>query len=224
MTTAVKDKAEVILLPEGRLINHSLFERDAYKANEKSAPGKPMYKVEMAYDPDQVTGEGTIEDRLADAIDAKWGVKAAEAWLNGERGYISNLLSGDDLAAKRADKGKEGDAYKGKIVIRANTSFNRDGIEAPGGAKVYAPDTSIIGIVEGNQGEVYNGCYGHVAVTISTYEDSRGDKGVKCYLTAFQKTKDGPRLKSEDNTAALFKPVAGTGSADTGGVRRRRAG
>lgn len=231
MATATKERAEIIMLPEARLINSALFERDAYQAKEGGAPGTPLYKVELAFTPSDVEGEGTIEDKLADAIATRFGNEAADAWLadaqkNGT--YINPLLDGNRLAKARAAIGKEGDAYKGKIVIRVNTAYNRDGAKGPGGAKVYGPATEVIGIVEGNSGDVYNGCYGIAAVTISAYgptDGSRGDKGVKMYLTAFQKTRDGERLKAADNTASMFKAVAGAAVSGTSdGVRRRRAG
>lgn len=231
MATAIKEKNEVILLPEMRLINHSLFERDAYQNPNGGAPGKPMYKVELAGSPNDLEGEGTIEDKLADAIAKRFGDAAAQEFLDDrakEGKYINPLLDGNRLAKARADKGKEGDAYKGKIVIRASTLFNRDGAEGPGGAKVYGPATEVIGIVEGNAGDIYNGCYGIPAVTIHTYAPepgARGEKGVKFRLTAFQKTRDGERLKAADNTASMFKPVSGAASSGTSdGVRRRRAG
>lgn len=222
MSATVKEKAKIYNLPVGRLINQSLFERDAYKRDEASAPGKPMYKVELAFEPKDVTGEGTIEDALADAIAATWGEAAANDWLAGKRGYGTPLLEGDVLHAARLAKGKEGDAYKGKIVIRANTSFNKDGVEGPGGIAVYGPDTSPI--TANNQSEIYQGCFGIAAVTISTYEAANHDKCVKFYLVAFQKTAEGTRLATATDRSGLFKPVAGApGSADAG-VRRRRPG
>lgn len=217
-----KEKAKIYNLPVGRLINHSLLERDAYKRDEKSAPGKPMYKLELAFEPADVTGEGTIEDKLADAVAAKWGNPAANDWLDGKRGYGTPLLEGDDMHARRVANGKEGDAYKGKIIIRANTSFNKDGVEGPGGIHVYGPDTSPI--TANNQSEIYQGCFGIAAVTISTYESADHDKCVKFYLVAFQKTADGTRLVQAQDRSGLFKPVAGAPGSAESGVRRRRPG
>ena len=212
------DKTDIVLLPEGRLINHSLFERSVFQKDEKSAPGKPMYTVEIAFDPKQVSGEGTVEDKLADAIEAKWGATHAQNWLDNKHGYWSPLHEGDEMAAKRAEKGKEGDAYKGLLVIRANTAFNKDGKEAPGGLAVYGPDATPIGVMQ--QDQVYQGCYGIAAVTIDTYEAANGDKSVKFYLKAFQKTRDGEKLTAPRPNP--FKPVEGAAPAE--GVRRRRAG
>lgn len=226
MAEAKKEK-QVFMLPEGRLINHALFERDAYQKDEKGEPGKPMYKIELVFDPKDVQGEGTIEDKLADAFEAEYpgkdthGETHVNNWLDGKRGYWTPLLDGNDLAQKRADNGKEGDAYKGKIAIRATTGFNKDGQAGPGGVNVYAPDCSEIGATR--QSEVYPGCYGIAAVTIAA-TDVFGDKGVKFYLVAFQKTRDGERLAKGADRSSLFKPVGGAGSAPASEGRRRRAG
>lgn len=227
--TEKKQAKEIHNLPEARVINASLFERDAYQG-PTGAPGKAMYKIELAFDPKDI-GEGSdIENLLADAVEDRWGADAAEAWLNlddsGAFHYATPIIDGNVLAEGREAKGKEGDAYKGKLVIRTNTSFNKDGQEGPGGINVYGPDCSAIDATR--QSEVYSGCYGIAAVTISTYETQpqrRGDKvtrGVKFYLVAFQKTRDGDKLAKSQDRSSLFKPVAGAPAGAPG--RRRRAG
>ena len=37
-------------LPQGRVINHSLFQRDIYK-DERGNEADPTYKIELAFDP-----------------------------------------------------------------------------------------------------------------------------------------------------------------------------
>lgn len=226
--TETKATVPVFMLPEMRVINAALFERDAYTSERGGAPGAPKYKIELAGDVADLTGEGTIEDRLADAIAAEFGDKIADKWLaewHLRRDMVCPFLDGNEMAAAREAKGKPGDAYKGKLVIRSDTTFNFEGKVAAGGIKVYGPDAELIG--PANQSAIYNGCYGIAAVTISTYPDypRKGDFGAKFYLVAFQKTRDGEVLKGADNTAALFKPVAGAASgAGAEGGRRRRAG
>lgn len=220
-------ETKTILLPEGRLINHALFERDAYAA-EGQTPGKAKYKVEIAFDPAAVTGEGTVEDSLANAIQAKWGKKVADEFLAGGDGFVDPRLDGDGLARGREEKGKKGDAYKGRTVLRASTAFNKHGADAAGGAAVFGPDT--IEIDATRQHEVYPGCYGIAAVTIGTYEEDvtvgRGQKkkmyATFFYLSAFQKTRDGEKLIQAADRSTLFSPVAP--AAAESGVRRRRAG
>jgi len=215
---ADKKETKTILLPEGRVINASLFEKDQY-APEKGSPGVPSYKIELAFDPKLVTGQGTVEDELINAACDEWGDPAEDDFLNGV--IRSPLLKGDDLAKDREERGKAGDAYKGMIVIRANTFFNLNHQDAPGGIQVYGPDVKEIG--PATQNEIYPGCYGQAAVVISAYLMDR-KRGVKFYLTAFQKTRDGDKLVSQANYSTLFKPVAGAGSptADAPAGRRSR--
>lgn len=211
------DKKEVkaFTLPEGRLINSSLFEKDAYTP-EKGRAGAPSYKVELVFDPNEVTGVGTVEDDLINAACEEWGDAAEQLFLDGE--IRSPLLLGDEHADRRAEKGKAGDAYKGKIVIRANTTFNLNGQDAPGGIKVFDEDAKIVGVA--NQGIIYPGCYGIAGVTISTYLMD-GKKGVKFYLVGFQKTRDGDRLATGFDASTLFKPVGVP--ASSGSTRKRAA-
>lgn len=208
------------LLPEGRVTNHSLFKLDQY--DEKAAP---RYTIEIAYE------AGVLDDfwnACLDAADAKWGEGAGEA-----DDLIIPFMDGDVMQAKREAKGKAGDAYKGMTVLRANTQFNKDGIQgAEGGIQVFAADTSPIGIA--NQGEFYQGCLAKMAVTINTYvsEGKHGDpdrNAISFYLSAVQKTGDGEKLVASSDRSSLFKPVAGS-SEDAGGEtaskggRRKRAG
>lgn len=203
-----KKSAEIIMLPEGRLINHSLFERDQY--NEKS---KPCYNVELAFE------DGVLDDfyeKLLDAATDKWGAGADD-----DEDLIIPIIEGDILARKREKKGKPGEAYNGMDVIRAKTIFNKHGEEGPGGIHVYAPDgESEIGIA--NREEVYQGCYVIAAVTINTYTDEKtGNNALSIYLTAVQKTRDGDRLISAADHSQLFKSV-GKASKAEGGRRKRK--
>ncbi len=223
MATPTKKEAKpVFKLPEGRLINHSLFERDVYKP-ERGAEGKPLYKVELAFDKNQIEGQGTIEDELLNAALAEWGdtQKIEDEFFNGI--IRVPFLDGNELAAKRAEKGKDGSAYKGKWIIRASTSFNKDGAEGPGGIQVFDENVQPVGLTLGNAEQVYNGCFGIAAVTISAGRDVGSDKKhTKFWLTAFQKTKDGEKLVSARDSSTLFKPVGRTEGASEG--RRSRRG
>jgi len=223
---AEKKKTVIHVLPEGRGINLSLFVRDVY-TDEKGVEGKPMYKAEVAFDPKDVTGEGTIEDVMADIVAAEWGEVAAEKFLSGEDGYHSPFLDGNDLAARRAEKGKEGDAYKGKLVLRCNTLYNKDGEADAGGIAVYDADAEAIEPVR--QSEVFNGCYGNVAVSFKPTErevlGAKGKmvkvRGLKAYLQGFQKTRGEESDKLKSASASPFKPV-GRATAEAGGRRRAR--
>lgn len=211
-----KKNADPITLPEGRLINQNLYQMSAYTDPKTNVAGKPSYSIEMAFDKADILGEGKFEDALANAAADEWGDDAFQDFLDGKIG--SPLIDGDKLAAKREAKGKAGDAYKGKIVIRAKTTF--DGVGP--GVDTYDEDANLIEVV--NRGKIYGGCYGRVAVTIGTYEDSRGNNAINLYLKAFQKTRDGDKLMASADTSSLFKPVGRTETAGAPAARRSRKG
>ena len=201
---------ERITLPEGRLINHALFEKDTFK-DEKGREATPRYKIELALEVDSVK---ELEDAIVAAAVAEWGASAEKEYDEGK--IDSPILEGDELAAKREAKGKSGDAYKGKLVVRASTQFNKNGDDAPGGVYVCGPDAVELDFAD--RGQVFNGCFGVAVVVPSAYSIS-GKRGVTLYLEGFQKTKDGDRLGGGDKSS-LFKPMMGAGSESKG--RRSR--
>ncbi len=210
MTTERTEK-KTILTPVGRLINESLFEKDQFNDEAKA-----YYKIEMAFPWDDMDD---LEDALQDHAQEKWGAGAADDYVAGR--IISPLLDGDKLAARREEKGKPGDAYKGMAVLRAKTLFNKHGQDAPGGVQVFGPDVAEIGAA--NREEIYPGCYGQAALIIDTYDDSRsGDHALTFYLSAFQKIKDGERLMSAKDFSEVFKAVGRT--EGEGPARRRQRG
>lgn len=213
--TETKEAAKTILLPVGRLINHSLFVKDQYDPK-----ATPAYKIEMAFDPADVCGEGLFDEELAEAAVAEWGKQAWDMFFDGK--IKSPLLDGNRLAAKRELKGKPGDAYKDKLVLRAHTIYNKDGVDGPGGVQVF--DEAVKPVGAANQDVIYQGCYGQVAVTISSYENNDGDPALACYLSAFQKTGDGDRLVTPRDHSQLFKPVGRTPTASGEAPARRRRG
>lgn len=219
MTEAKKPAENPFSLPEGRLINHALFVKNAYK-DDKGKEGIPKYSVELAFDPKQVQGEGTIEDIILDYLDRTVGGKAADKYLDGK--MTGPFISGDELAERRAAKGKPGDAYAGKLVLRVGTQFNAEGDNAAGGVQVLGPDKSSISLELGNHSEVYQGCYGRAAVKMGQYLDAKGNVCLMMHLSAFQKTRDGDRLVTPSDHSDLFEPVGG-GAAPAAG-RRSRAG
>jgi len=198
-----------IVFPEGRVINCALFEKDKY--DDKATP---QYKIEIAYDPDDII---EAEDHIVNFAIAKWGNSAEDDYNNGV--IVSPVIEGDSLAARREQKGKEGTAYVGKLVIRSNTQFNKMGQNAPGGIAVYGPDVETIEPVD--QAKVYPGCYGILAGNISEYQTNKGEKALKIYLNAFQKTRDGEPLGSSSDYSKVFTPVAGAKTTSSGSRRRR---
>ena len=216
-----QEPAKVHLTPQGRVINHSLFNRDQYTP-AKGQPGTPSYKIEMAFE----------KEALNDIFNACLDY-AVETWGEGaEDGVVIPIKDGDEMAAKREKLGKPGDAYAGMDVIRASTQFNRHGEKGPGGIQVLLQDKSLVTAL--NESEVYQGCYGIAAITISGYAEERtGNNAITFYLSAFQKTDDGERLVTQKDHSDLFKAVGRVAPAEgesvedaaaASGGRRRRAG
>lgn len=222
MAKVEKKEVKIFMLPPGRLINSSLFEKDQF--DERSTPS---YKVEIAF-PKTPDVLGPFFEALLGHADATWqdtdkDGKPVENVLNIDGGdIISGVLDGDKQAKKREAKGKAGDAYADHWVIRANTIYNKDGADGPGGIAVYDENVDLVTIV--NASVIYNGCMVQAGVTIDDYEDDRsGNHAMKSYLTAVQKVGDGERLVSARDNSSLFKPVgkpAGAADATTG--RRKR--
>lgn len=197
----------------GRLINGSLFDKDVFK-DEKGREGTPSYKIEMAFDGDDAIAE--LEQAIVEAAVAKWGKKAEKDYDDGK--IRSPILIGDDLAKARVEKGKKGDAYAGKLIIRASTQFNKNGDDAPGG--VYVCDENAAEVDFANRGKVYNGSYGVAVVTPTAYDGvGGGPDGVTLYLQGYQFVKDGERLRGA-GASDLFKPMLSEGSEAKG--RRKR--
>jgi hypothetical protein len=214
-TTQTKKKPQdPILLPEGRLTNNALFERDQF--NEKA---KPMYKIEVAISKDDEKGVDALIDKLYAYADDNGLLKKDEKFDVDGGKIISGLIDGDTIAAKRERNGKPADAYKDHWVIRASTAFNKHGNEGEGGAPVYDENAEAVEAV--NQQVVYNGCYGIGAVTIKHYtDDDTGLPAFGFYLAGFQKTKDGEKFASARDMSTVFKPLGKPAGAE-GGRRRR---
>jgi Enterobacter phage Enc34, ssDNA-binding protein len=209
-------KKERFALPEGRLINHSLFVADIYK-DERGNEAEPSYKIEVAFDPGELLGEGKFEDNIINAACAEWGDSAETDVLEGR---IKWYKDGNEMAADRKAKGKPGDAYEGKLVIRAHTKYSKFGNEGPGGIAVYDEEVNPVEPVNGDA-VVFRGYYGVVAVSLNPYIDSKTkQKCVGYYLQAFQKTRgtEEDKLSGTADHSDLFKPV---GRAEGAGVSRR---
>lgn len=216
-----KKEVKTIMLPVGRIINHSLFTPDQY--DEKAAP---RYTVELAFDPeallDRPKDGNSIEDELVFAGVDEWGDKFETLFEEGKT--IVPFLDGDKLAAKREENGKPGDAYKGKLVIRAATQYDKNGNQCKMGdtAGIHVYDMEAAPITAMNRDEIYQGCYAIAAVTIWNYTDERtGSKGQKFFLKAIQKADDGEKLVTPSDPSKLFKPLGRKAGGEEGGSGRR---
>lgn len=228
-----ENKTTTHTLPEARGINLHLFVPNAYQDPKPgSKPGEPAYKAEMAFSAED---RDTIEELMADAMAAEFGKAAGDAFFNRDAGYFSPFLDGDELAGARAAKGKEGDAYKGKFILRMNTIYNHAGVKiaegGSGGIAVYGPDAERIEVAR--QSEVFNGSYGIVAVTFKARESTDDviengrkrqvtSRTIKTYLKAYQMTRGEEADRLTSAQANPFKPLQRAGAAGADGGRRRR--
>lgn len=208
---AKKEKAGAIQLetPEGRVINSSFWEKDVY-TDPRGREGVAQYKVEMAFDEDDI---GELEDAIVDACVEEWGSKAEEDYES--EAIRSPILDGNELADDREERGKSGEAYRDKFVVRASSIFNKHGEDAPGG--IYVCDENAEEISFAERDKVYNGIMGVANVTVSCYKID-GRKGVTLYLNGFQVTGEGERLRDRD-PSSLFKAKA---PKKSGRGRKRR--
>lgn len=209
---ADKKEPTRLMTPVGRLINHSLFEKDVY-TDERGHEADPSYKIEMAFEPDELE---EFENAIVDVAIDFFGADAEKDY--DEQRLRSPITDGDKMAEDREKRGKKGDAYVGKLVVRAKTIFNRNGDDGPGGVYVCNAEAEEMDFAE--RGKVYNGCYGQMSVTLNPYPGiAGGQPGVSLYLNGFQFVKDGERLRGSD-PSSLFSPMMGKGSESKG--RRAR--
>lgn len=200
-----------VITVRGRLINESLFVKDKY--DEKAVP---KYRVELAI-PDDDPSLEKIEDALLDFADDLWGDGAGD-----DEDLVLPLKDGNALKKRREKKGKDGEAYADMTVIRADTIYNKDGIDGPGGIQVFDQDVEPIDAAR--KGEIYPGCYIEAALAIGGYENNEGFNALKFYLQAVQKVAEGEKLVKASDRSSLFKPVARSDEEGSKGRRRRRRG
>jgi hypothetical protein len=215
-----KEPKELILLPEGRLLNNALFERDQY-----DDAAKPMYKIEVAIPKSAEKEFDDLVNRLYEEAE-KNGLPSNEKFTIDGGDAPCGIIDGDEYAKKRERQNKPADAYKDHWIIRAASLYNKDGNEGPGGMAVYDEDGKEVTIQ--TQSKVYNGCYGFGCVTLGTYTDDgkngSGLTAVKFYLAGFQKSKDGEKFSVGRDLSSVFKPLGRKSSgenADAGSRRRR---
>ena len=221
---AEETKKKIILMPEGQMVNGQLFEKDAYTDERTGQTGVPKYKIEVAFDnaaADEVFGH------LYDYIEAMWGSAKADYFASGATGgndeVLSPLIDGETLKRKRENKGKKGDAYAGKTVIRAGTIFNHEGNDAGGGIYVCDEDAKQLLPTDGaGRGRMYNGCMVRAAMVIDDYVDQKsGLPALMFYLQAVQRTGDGVKLVSGPDYSGVFKPTGRKPGADGAPPRRK---
>ena len=203
-----KKQAVTISTPVGRLVFHSLWEKDVF-TDERGREAEPSYKATLAFDWDDLK---EFEDEVVKVAIDFFGEEAADDYDNGE--IHSPIRDGDEMAEDRRKREKNGDAFEGLAVVGMKTIYNRNGEDAPGGIYVCGADAKELDFAA--RDVIYAGCYGVASVTLNPYQGIGGGKpGVSLYLNGFQFVKEGDRLRGQD-PSALFSPMMGAKSEGKG--------
>ena len=194
-------KRSSITTPVGRLGFNALFEKDSYRDEKTGAESKPKYKADLILERNSdldalwdviyavaIEGSGKDEATVATAVDNGW--------------MSVPLKDGDDIKKAREARGKNGDAVAGKEVLRASTSFNADGNDAPGG--IYVVDEDNNALDWNRRNKVYLGCDMRFSVSFQYYQNG-SNEGVTAYLNGAQYV--GPGVRLGQDKSALFSPL-----------------
>lgn len=170
----------LVLTPEVRFLFPQLFEKKEVKDRSGRPTGKEVYSIALLLEPGQE--KGPLTQALLQAAKAKWPNRDVVADI--KAGKIRwPILSGEKEKAKAEEKGKNGDFYEGKKVIKAASIFDV-GVVGPNKQDII------------NAKEVYSGCYGYVELKAEAYNavmEGTPD-GLKFYLQNVMKSRDGERL------------------------------
>ena len=208
------DDKKSIMTPKGRLVNNALWVKESY-TDERGVEGKPRYKIEMAFDWDDVS---EIIEHEYDLAEDMWGDDFDDIEEAFKKKQIKSCFrDGDEIAKDRQKKGKPFDAYEGKAILRASTDFNWEGDNGPGG--IYVADEYGERIDFTNHSKVYNGSYGYALIKLTPYKvvDNRY---IAAYVNGYQFAEDGDRF-SQPAAASAFGALSKP-KDETKGRRRRR--
>lgn len=103
------------------------------------------------------------------------------------------LRDGDEYADEQEALGKNAEAYRGMMYIKATTANQPNVFDAMG--------EDVIDL-----DEVYSGCYGRVSITLWPY--SKKGQGITAFLNSVKKTEDGEPLGSAGGTADEYDEPA----------------
>lgn len=188
------------MTPPGTLVVEHVWAKHTYK-DPRGKEGKPQYQAVVAFDRDGDKSDlDDLFDIIYDMAVAEWGEGAAKDIDNGV--IKIPIRDGDAVAKDREQKGKSGDATRGKDVLQAATIYNLDGDDADGG--IWVVDA------EGNQVEwdrkrmIYPGAKVRLSITLDTYKVD--NRGVCAYLNGLQFVEDGERIGGGDRQS-MFSAV-----------------
>lgn len=187
----------VIVTPKFTVLFPNLFEPKAVTDPKTGKQSEPAYGLTMLFDPADVK---PLWDVIQKVARMNWPNDSDEEL----RAKAFPIKDGDKEAAKAEAKGKNGDFYKGKKVLKAKSKF-QPGILGPNKQKVLDPK------------RIYSGCIGIAEINFNAYEGFGG--GINAYLNHFMLMEDGSKLvghSAEDAFANIqgvstdFDPTAGS--------------
>jgi len=196
-----------IVLRNARLVFPNLAEPKPVMRNGR-AVGDPKYSVTVLLDDEQQT---EVARELAKAIRAKWPGRNIREDVQYNRLHWP-IVSEQQAKSSAEQRGKDGRIYEGYSLLKADSKFPPMLYDGRKQLDPARPDAARI---------FYSGCYANVQLNVSAYDGVSGGKdGVKTYLQAVVKTKDGDRLIGGGVRDEVFAGVEG-GESDydpTGGA------
>lgn len=174
-TATIKGFGEVrILWPD------TLLEAKPYTNENGKEVGEPRHSCLLLLTPEQ---KKLLEPFAIAAARKKWPDRA----LNELK---FPFKSGDKIAAKREDKGKDGDLYADKVVLTPKAYPDR-----------FSPADNVAVLKNGlicraEKSDLYSGMVGHAKIAFAAYKGQRDEDkdGVTVYLRSIVKTGEGERV------------------------------
>lgn len=188
---------ELYVTPEAIVVFPHFFEAKPVVINGQPQ-GEPMYSCSLLFDPEDVKEMKRVAVKLAQ-----------QKWPGRDLRTLSfPFKDGNELADQQAQKGREAEFYRGKVVVKCSSKY------AP---QVLQPNKQEMI----NPSDMYSGCVIRVEVNLKTFT-AGVNEGVKAYLNHVLKVRDGERLtgrSAQDAFAGVQvqetneDPTAGAGDA-----------
>lgn len=185
---------ELYVTPEATLVFPHLFEPKPIIINGQPQ-GDPLYSVSLLFDKQDL---GDMKQIVRNLAQAQWPGQDLKS-------LHLPFRDGDSEADKQAQKGRNGEFYRGRVLVKASSKFE-PGVVGPDKQDIIDPK------------EIYSGAIVRAQLNIKTFT-AGVNKGVKCYLNHVMKTREGERLMGSSAQDAFSGITGVTTSVDpTGGA------
>lgn len=171
-----------LILKNVRVVFPNLLEPKPVMRNGR-AVGEPVYSITLLLDQEHVDEAKPIAVKVAKE---KWPSRNfGEDIATGQFNWP--FKDGNKVKADAEKKGKNGDFYADKTVLKASSKFPPGLLDEK--KRVVDPNVPF------SKNLFYSGCYCHVEIAFNAYDGvSGGADGVKVYLQNVMKAGDGERL------------------------------